>query len=70
MSRYHVPHNFLSQVRGSPSRGNVFLHLMVPNIHELSGDMKVGGSLSGSDHALVEFVVLKNMDQVYSTVRP
>lgn len=69
MSRQHVPHNFLNQVIDSPSRGSVFLDLMVTNICELSGDVKVGGSLNGSDHALMEFLVLRDMDKVYSIVR-
>lgn len=47
----------------------MFLDLVVTNICELSGDVKVGGSLNGSDHALMEFLVLRDMDKEYSIVR-
>ncbi|KAK4817941.1 hypothetical protein QYF61_002785 [Mycteria americana] len=36
---------------------------------ELIGDVKIGGSLGCSDHALVEFAVLRDMGQVKSKVR-
>jgi len=42
---------------------------MVTNAGELIGDIKIGGSLCCSDHALVEFAVLRDMGQVKSKVR-
>jgi len=36
---------------------------------ELVGDIKIGGSLGCSDHAPLEFTVLKDMSQVKSKVR-
>jgi len=61
--------NFLSQVKNSPTRGNMILDLIVANTSELIGDVKTGGSLGCSDHALVDFTVLRNMGQVKHKVR-
>ncbi|GAB0209193.1 hypothetical protein GRJ2_003385000 [Grus japonensis] len=52
-----------------PTRGDVILDLMVTNASELMGEVKTGGSLGCSDHALVEFTVLRDMGQVKSKVR-
>jgi len=61
--------NFLSQVIHSPTSGDAILDLLVPNESELISDVKTGGSLGCSDHALVDFAVLRSMDQVKSKVR-
>ncbi|XP_074436717.1 interferon gamma receptor 1 isoform X2 [Larus michahellis] len=61
--------NNLSQVIDNPIRGAVILDLMVTNVSELIGDINIGGSLGCSDHALVEFAVLKDMGQAKSKVR-
>ncbi|KAK4815523.1 hypothetical protein QYF61_003215 [Mycteria americana] len=53
----------------SPTRGDAILDLLVSNASELIGDVKIGGSLGCSDHALVEFTVLKDVGQVKSKVR-
>jgi len=42
---------------------------MVTNASELIGDIKTGGSLGCSDHALVQFTVLRDMGKVRSIVR-
>ncbi|TRZ11478.1 hypothetical protein HGM15179_015625 [Zosterops borbonicus] len=55
--------NFLSQIIDSPTRGDAILDLMVTNISKLFGDMKTGGSLGCSDHAPVEFTVLRDKGQ-------
>jgi len=60
---------FLSQVINSPTRGDVILDLMVINASELIGDIKIGGSLGCSDHALVEFAVLRVKGQAKSKSR-
>ncbi|GAB0190824.1 ras GTPase-activating protein 1-like [Grus japonensis] len=65
----YIEDNFLSQVTDSPIRGYVILDLMVTNASELMKDIKIGGSLGCSDHALVEFTVLREMDQATSKVR-
>jgi len=61
--------NFLSQVIDSPTRGGVILDLLVTNVSELIGDLKTGGSLGCSDHALVQFMVLRDTGQAKSIVR-
>jgi len=42
---------------------------MLTNASELIGGVKTGGSLGCSDHALVEFTVLRDMGKVRSIVR-
>ena len=56
-----IKDNFLSQVIDSHARGDVILDLLVTNASELIGGVKIGGSLGCSDHALVEFAVLRDM---------
>ncbi|KAK4831255.1 hypothetical protein QYF61_016725 [Mycteria americana] len=58
-----IEDNFLTQVTDTPTRGEVILDLMVTNASELISDVKIGGSLGCSDHALVEFTVLRDMGQ-------
>ncbi|KAK4830133.1 hypothetical protein QYF61_008560 [Mycteria americana] len=53
----------------SPTRRDAILDLMVTNASELIGDVKIGGSLGCSDHALVEFAVLRDMGQAKKKVR-
>jgi len=65
----HTEDNSSSQVTDSPTRGDVILDLMVTNAREFIGDIKTGGSLGCSDHALVEFTVQRDKDQVKSKVR-
>ncbi|KAK4829571.1 hypothetical protein QYF61_005240 [Mycteria americana] len=52
-----IDDNFFSQVIDNPTRGDAILDLMVTNPSELIDDIKIGGSLGCSDHALVEFAV-------------
>jgi len=47
----------------------VILDLLVTNAREIIGDIKTEGSLSCSDHALVELAVLRDMGQAKSKVR-
>jgi len=42
---------------------------MVTNASELISDVKTGGSLGYSDHALVEFILLRDMEKARSIVR-
>ncbi|KAK4816578.1 hypothetical protein QYF61_017968 [Mycteria americana] len=58
-----IEDNFLAQVIDTPSRGDAILDLMVTNACDLISDVKIGGSLGCSDHALVEFTVLRDMGQ-------
>jgi len=43
---------------------------MVTNASELIGGIKTGGSLGCSDHALVEFTVLRDMGKARSKSGP
>ncbi|PKU28413.1 mitochondrial fission process protein 1 [Limosa lapponica baueri] len=52
--------NFLRQEIDSPTRGDVTLDLIVTNASELIRDVKIGGSLGCSNHALVEFIVIRD----------
>ncbi|KAJ7406953.1 Sulfotransferase 1C1 [Willisornis vidua] len=51
------------EVIDNPIRGDVILDVMVTNTGELIRDIKTGGSLGCSDYGLVEFTVLKDMNQ-------
>jgi len=64
-----MENNFLSQVVDSPTTGYAILGLLVANARELIGDIEIEGSLGCSDHALVEFAVLRDMGQMKSKVR-
>ncbi|OPJ62008.1 hypothetical protein AV530_002704 [Patagioenas fasciata monilis] len=61
--------NFCSQVTDDPARGNAILDLMVTNASELIGDVKIGGSLGSSDHACMDFTVLRDVGYVKIKVR-
>ena len=45
----------------SPTRQDAILDLLVTNASELIANVKIEGSLSYSDHALVDSEVLKDM---------
>jgi len=64
-----IEDNCLSQVIDSPTREDAILDLPVTNASEIIRDIKTGGSLGCSDHALVEFTVLRDMGQEKSKVR-
>ncbi|XP_065512984.1 long-chain fatty acid transport protein 6-like [Caloenas nicobarica] len=59
-----IEYNFLSQVIESSTREDAILNLMVTNATELISDIRIGGSLGCSDHMLVEFPVLRDVEQV------
>jgi len=61
--------NFLSQVIDTPTQEDAILDLIVTNASELTGGVKTGGNLGCSDHALVEFTVLRDMGKARSVVR-
>lgn len=52
-----------------PARWNALLELMVVDTSELIGDIKTGGSLGCSDHALVELAVPRKMSELENKVR-
>ena len=64
--------NFLVQVIDGPTRGEALLDLVltVRGVQEESiREVKIGGSLGCSDHALVESVILKNAGLAKSRAR-
>jgi len=64
-----MDNNFLGQVIDSPTRGCAILDLLVTNTRELSGDVRIGGSLGCSGDTLVEFAVPRDMHQANSKVK-
>lgn len=57
-------------INSSPARGDAILDLMGINVDKLTLNIKTGGSLGSSDHALVEFAVLGDTNQVRKKVMP
>jgi len=55
--------------KSTPTRGDAILDLVVTNVSELVGDVKIGGILGCSDHALVELALLREMGITKSIVR-
>ena len=64
-----IDDNFLVQVVDRPTRGEVLLDLLLTNAEEIIKDVNVGGSLGCSDHALVKFVILRNVGLAKRVVR-
>jgi len=64
-----IEDNFLSQIIDTSTRGDAILDLMVTSASELISDTKAGDSLVCSDHALMEFTVLRDVGKVRSIVR-
>ena len=64
-----VEDNFLVQVVDGPTQGEALLDLVLTNVEESIREVKIGGSLGCSDHALVKFVILKNARLAKSRAR-
>ena len=64
-----VEDNFLVQVIDGPTRGEALLDLVLTNAEESIRHAKIGDSLGCSDHALVEFVISKNVGLAKSRAR-
>jgi len=64
-----IDDNFLVQVVDRPTRGEVLLDLLLTNAEEIIKGTNVGGSLGGSDHALVEFVISRDVGLAKSGIR-
>jgi len=58
-----VEDNFLRQVIDTPTQGDAILDLMLTNARKLIGGVKNGGIRGCSDHALVEFTVLTDIER-------
>ena len=61
--------NFLSEVIDGPTRGDAILDLLLTNAKEQIGDIRIGGCLGCSDHAMVEFTLQRDMRQAKSKMR-
>lgn len=59
----------MSQIIDSATRGDEILDLMVTDTSEVIRDIKIGGNLGCSHHALVEFSILRDMGLVKSNIR-
>ena len=64
-----VEDNFLVQVIDGPTRREALLDLVLTSAEESIREINIGGSLGCSDHALVEFVILKNAGLAKSRAR-
>jgi len=64
-----VKDKFLVQVIDGPTQGEALLDLVLTNAEESIREVKIGGSLGCSGHALVEFVILKNVGLAKSRAR-
>lgn len=60
---------FLIQVLDKSTRGEVLLDLVLTSVDEFIKEVKTGGNPGCSDHALLEFVMLRNIGLKKSTVR-
>jgi len=61
--------NFLMQVVEEPTRRGMLLDLVLTNKEGLVEDLKVGGSLSCSDHEMVEFRILRGGSRTISRIK-
>ncbi|GAB0203482.1 hypothetical protein GRJ2_002813800 [Grus japonensis] len=61
-----VDDNFLLQVIEEPTRRGAMLDLILTNKEGLVGDVKLKGSLGCSDHAMVEFRILRAARKAHS----
>ena len=55
-----VEDKFLVQVLGGLIQGEALLDLVLTNTKEIIIEVKIGGSMGCSDHALLEFVIWRN----------
>lgn len=64
-----IEDNFLIQVLDKTTTREALLDLVITNTAELIKEVKIGGSLSCSDHTLAEFVISRDMGLAKSKVR-
>jgi len=55
-----VEDNFLVQVIDGPTQGEALLDLVLTNAEESIREVKIGGSLGCSNHAMMKFVIWRN----------
>jgi len=61
--------NFLIQVLDRLTRGEALQDLLLTNVEEIIKDVKIGVSLGCGDHALVKFMISRNMGLAKSGIR-
>jgi len=54
-------YDFLSQVIDCPTRRDAILDLLLTNANGLIDDIRIGGCLGCSDHAVFEFLLWRDM---------
>jgi len=64
-----IDDNFMMQVVGEPTRKSALLDLVLTNKEGLVEDVKAGGSLSCSDHEMVEFRILRGGSRAISRIK-
>jgi len=64
-----IEDNILVQALDRPTRGEVLLNLVLTSTEEIINKVKIRGSLGCNDHALVEFLISRNMGRTKIAVR-
>ena len=64
-----IEDKFLGQVIDGPTRGGTTMDVLLTSVNELIDDIRIGGCLGCSDHAVVEFTLQRDMRQVKSKAR-
>lgn len=65
-----IDDKFLVQVLDIPTRGEATLDLVLINAKEIIREVKIRDSGGCSDHALVEFMILRNMGLAKNSQEP
>ena len=65
----YVEDNLLRHVIDISTRGDAMLDLLLTNTSEMISDTRIGGCLGCSDHAVVEFTILRDVEQAMSKIR-
>ena len=53
----------------APPGGDAILDMLLTNSNDLIGDIRIGGCLDCSDHAMVEFTPQRDMRQMKNKTR-
>jgi len=64
-----IDDHFLMQMEEEPTRRGALLDLVLMNKEGLVEDVKAGGSLSSSDHEMVNFRILRGGSRVISKIK-
>jgi len=61
--------NFLSQIIEGPTRGDAVVDLLLTNVNELIGDIRIRNCLGCRDHTMVESMLHRDKRQAKSKIR-